>query len=112
MLALDLGLKWKDVGRTDLVKAGIQLQKAVHLFAKIEDGAIEAQIERLRATQKNKFDEKAVSKKQKPMIQFDDFTKLDLKIGTIAEAEKMPKADKLLIPVSYTHLTLPTKRIV
>ena len=97
MLALDLGLKWKDVGRTDLVKAGIQLQKAVHLFAKIEDGAIEAQIERLRATQNNKVDEKAVSKKQKPMIQFDDFTKLDLKIGTIAEAEKMPKADKLLI---------------
>tara|TARA_B100000683_G_scaffold5684_1_gene6125 strand:+ start:3562 stop:5730 length:2169 start_codon:yes stop_codon:yes gene_type:complete len=97
MLALDIGLKWKDAGRTDLVKAGIQLQKAVHLFAKIEDGAIEAQIERLRATQNNKVDEKAVSKKQKPMIQFDDFTKLDLKIGTIAEAEKMPKADKLLI---------------
>ena len=69
----------------------------MHLFAKIEDGAIEAQIERLRATQRINL-MKAVSKKQKLMTQF-DIQKLDLKIGTIAEAEKMPKADKLMLKV-------------
>ena len=60
---------------------------------------IEAQLEKLRKTKEvqAKAQNNGQIKKQKPMIQFDDFTKLDLRIGTIVEAEKMPKADKLLV---------------
>jgi methionyl-tRNA synthetase len=83
----------------DILSAGTTIGKPVHLFDKIDDKNIKAQLDKLRKTKEvqAKAKNNGQIKKKKPMIQFDDFTKLDLKIGTIAEAEKMPKADKLLV---------------
>lgn len=75
--------------------AGHTIAKAELLFQKIEDEAIEAQIEKLKATAK----EPQSNPKAKPMkneITFDEFTKMDIRIGTILTAEKHPDADKLL----------------
>ncbi|SFU29532.1 methionyl-tRNA synthetase [Pustulibacterium marinum] len=89
---------WDDVTNAEtLLPAGHALGKASLLFTKIEDKAIEAQLEKLEATKKaNEAANKAVEP-QKETIEFDDFAKLDLRIGTIIEAEKMPKAKKLLV---------------
>ncbi len=66
------------------------------LFSKIEDKAIEAQIEKLAATKiANKQEDKIVAP-QKEVIEFEDFTKLDIRIGTILEAQKIAKTKKLL----------------
>src|SRR5690606_952481 len=69
--------------------------------SKIEDEQIQKQLDKLEATKKlNEEENKSsntVVEAQKPTIEFDDFTKLDIRTGTILEAEKMPKADKLLI---------------
>jgi methionyl-tRNA synthetase len=99
MLDLNGPLSWHDAGRLDTLSAGTTIGKPVHLFDKIDDKMIEAQLEKLRMTKEvqAKAQNNGQIKKQKPMIQFDDFTKLDLRIGTIVEAEKMPKADKLLV---------------
>ncbi|MDA0678656.1 MAG: methionine--tRNA ligase subunit beta, partial [Bacteroidetes bacterium] len=63
------------------------------LFRKVEDHEISQQLERLKATKEQPKMETA----QKPLINYETFSSLDLKVGTILEAEKMPKADKLLV---------------
>jgi len=90
----------------DLMKPGHQLNKPTLLFEKIEDEAIEAQIAKLKATagaKKEESDKNVAAYKedklisaQKPDISFDDFAKLDIRVGTIIGAEKVEKADKLL----------------
>lgn len=91
-------LGWNDVTkRTDLLSPGHHIGAAELLFTKIEDEAIQAQIEKLEATKTaNEAENKAVEP-QKELVTFDDFTKLDIRTGTIIEAEKMPKANKLLV---------------
>ncbi|WP_417881884.1 methionine--tRNA ligase [Xanthomarina gelatinilytica] len=89
---------WNDIASKDtLLPVGHQIGKAELLFSKIEDETVQAQIDKLLATKKaNEAANKAVEP-QKETISFEDFTKLDLRVGTILEAEKMPKAKKLLV---------------
>jgi len=90
---------WSDLGRSDLLAVGHQLGKASLLFEKIEDEVIEAQIAKLQATKEaNEAAEAAEAKAAAvaPDIAFEDFTKLDIRVGTVLECTKVPKADKLL----------------
>ncbi|MEX2380349.1 MAG: methionine--tRNA ligase [Vicingaceae bacterium] len=102
-LAEMLGLnevKWSDLGGVDLVNGGSDLGKAEHLFAKIEADEIQKQVEKLEAkAQPQDVEEKETEKEIAPvkdLIEFDDFVKLDIRIGTIKSAEKMPKSNKML----------------
>lgn len=79
---------------TQLLKPGQQINPAEHLFTPIDDATIEAQIQKLENNKKAKAVQ-ANGEAKKP-ISFDDFTKLDLKVVTILEAEKVPKTSKLL----------------
>lgn len=89
-------LTWDQLGRIDLLPAGHPLNPSELLFAKIEDETIEKQIQKLLDTKKaNEATEVKVAP-QKPNVAFDDFAKLDLRVGTVLECIKMPKADKLL----------------
>lgn len=76
------------------IEAGHQINKAELLFQKIEDAAIDEQIEKLEKTKIKQSNPKA--KPMKDEITFDDFTKMDIRVGTILTAEKHPDADKLL----------------
>ncbi|UAM97931.1 methionine--tRNA ligase [Polaribacter litorisediminis] len=90
-------LHWDDVSTKEtLLQPGHQINKAALLFSKIEDKTIEAQIEKLQATKIANEQENKVVSPQKETIDFEDFTKLDIRIGTILEAEKVAKTKKLL----------------
>ncbi|MFK5855292.1 MAG: methionine--tRNA ligase [Bacteroidota bacterium] len=88
-------LKWEDGGRADLLKPGQELNKPELLFERIEDKEIEAQVQKLLDTKK-KNEADVPAKPSKPTIEFDDFMKMDIRTGTILEAEKVPKTKKLL----------------
>ena len=96
MLDVNEAFSWDSLGSMDLLSVGHQIATAELLFEKIEDSTIEAQIEKLQATKAaNELAErKAESIAQD--IQFDDFLKLDIRVGTVLECSKVPKADKLL----------------
>ena len=102
---LQLGaISWENLktNATELLKAGHRIGTAELLFEKIEDTAIEKQLQRLENTKlANKQEAQANTEvtvaPQKELISYDDFAKMDIRIGTILETEKMPKADKLLI---------------
>jgi methionyl-tRNA synthetase len=97
ILNINKKLSWKNVTETAiLLPAGHQINKAELLFSKIEDKAIEAQVEKLQATKIANEQENKVIEPQKETIDFEDFTKLDIRIGTILEAEKVVKTKKLL----------------
>jgi len=90
-------LTWKDITENDiLIPENHQINKAELLFSKIEDKTIDAQLEKLAATKIANEQENKVLEPQKETIEFDDFTKLDIRIGTILEAEKVAKTKKLL----------------
>jgi methionyl-tRNA synthetase len=98
ILKTNLNLSWKDVSETsDLIPAGHQIGEGEILFAQIEDAEIQNQIDKLEATKKANVMENKVVESQKETTTFEDFSKLDLRVGTILEAEKMPKANKLLV---------------
>lgn len=84
-------------GEMPLGRGGHKINKAELLFSKIEDEQIQKQLNKLQTSKKmNEAANKKVEP-QKETIQYDDFAKMDLRVGTILEAEKMPKADKLLV---------------
>ncbi|WP_121665925.1 methionine--tRNA ligase [Mesonia aquimarina] len=94
----DAVYSWDDISTEKaLLKEGHQIGKAELLFAKVEDDEIQKQLDKLEATKKANKTEAEEVIPQKELIEFDDFTKLDLRVGTIIEAEKMPKAKKLLV---------------
>ena len=83
-------INWSDVS-SSVVNAGHVISGKAHIFSKIEDKAIEDQIKKLKLNDEN---DKIMP--QKNIIEFDDFTKVDLRVGTVIEAENIPKSDKLL----------------
>ena len=88
---------WDDVSEKEiLIPANHQIGKAELLFAKIEDKDIQVQLDKLEATKQTNEQENKVVEPQKEKVEFDDFTKLDIRIGTILEAEKVAKTKKLL----------------
>ena len=90
-------MNWNDVENAQvLIESGHKINEASLLFSKIEDDVIEAQIQKLENTKQNNKKTNPNAKPMKEEISFDDFSKVDLRIGTILEAEKVEKADKLL----------------
>ncbi len=87
---------WNEAGRADLVPANHQIGAGEILFNKIEDIQIEAQIQKLEASKKANELAKAVVAPAKEAVSYDDFTKMDIRIATILEAERVPKTKKLL----------------
>ena len=97
ILNIDKSLSWGDIHEKEvLLSAKHQINKAELLFSKIEDKSIEAQVEKLAATKVANEQEKKVVAPQKEVIDFEDFSKLDIRVGTILEAEKVAKTKKLL----------------
>lgn len=113
MKVMERMLEWENGGKTKLLSVGYSLREPELLFRKIEDSEVQAQVEKLNqglALSSEKAAEKSISKSEKnnmeenkpqisnlkPEIIFDDFAKIDLKVGTILSAKKVEKADKLL----------------
>ncbi len=100
LLNFENNFGWNDITTiSELIKPNnqIQTEKAEILFTQIEEIQIQKQIDKLEATKTANKTENKVVAPQKDAIQFDDFAKMDIRIGTILEAEKMPKANKLLV---------------
>lgn len=107
MKVVDKMLDWDNAGKAKLLSEGYSLRAPELLFRKIEDDEVKAQLEKLKIKSsklkmENNSKTEATSDSQpqtpdlKPQIEFDDFAKIDLKVGTILSAEKVEKADKLL----------------
>ncbi|MES2307404.1 MAG: methionine--tRNA ligase [Verrucomicrobiota bacterium] len=97
MLNISNDLKWKDAIRTDLLPSEHQINTAGLLFNKVEDETITAQVQKLADSKKmNEESNIAETAASKPETSFDDFSKMDIRVGTILEAERVPKTDKLL----------------
>lgn len=89
-------LAWTQLGQVDILSVGHQLNHADLLFAKIEDETIEKQVQKLLDTKKANEASEYKAAPIKPSIQFPEFEKIDIRVGTILECIKVPKADKLL----------------
>ncbi|PHS67518.1 MAG: methionine--tRNA ligase [Flavobacterium sp.] len=101
--------EWNEVtSKQTLIPSGHQIGKAELLFSKIEDEQVQQQLDKLQATKKANEQMNATPEPQKDTIQFDDFTKLDMRVGTILEAEKMPKTKKLLVLKVDTGIDIRT----
>jgi len=108
MKVVDKMLEWQNAGNIQLLKVGYSLREPQLLFRKIEDAEIALQIEKLKAksiavstavtaaTATLEVAEITTAEQVKPSINFDDFAKIDIRVGTIVSAEKVQKADKLL----------------
>ena len=95
MLGLEK-LDWNTLGASDILAAGAGIAPAELLFEKIEDAAIQAQIDRLEKTKEDNKINSWTPAPQQPDVDFDTFMKLDIRVGTVLECQKVPKADKLL----------------
>lgn len=87
---------WERLGATDLLPAGHQIQKPHLLFEKIEDEVVAAQVQKLLDTKKANEAAQQKASPVRPDIAFEDFEKLDIRVGTVLSCERVPKADKLL----------------
>jgi len=91
-----ISFNWKDLGKIDLLKTGAQLGTPELLFEKIEDEAMESQVQKLLNTKKTN---EAAAYKASPVkenMSIEDFMKMDIRVGTVLDCQKVPKADKLL----------------
>ncbi len=88
-------LPWDAAGSAELLQSGHQLGKPDFLFEKIEDSDVEKQVQKLLATKEENQKNQSVNPK-KEEINYNDFSKMDIRVGTILEAEKVPKTKKLL----------------
>ena len=103
------GKSWSDVSeQSELIVVGHKIGAAEILFSQIEDEQIQKQIDKLEASKTANSMEQKTMTEQKDLIQFEDFTKMDLRVGTILEAEKMPKANKLLVLKVDTGIDIRT----
>ncbi|TXI81608.1 MAG: methionine--tRNA ligase [Crocinitomicaceae bacterium] len=104
MKVVDKMLDWENAGKMNLLRVGYSLRAPELLFRKVEDAEVQAQVEKLKAKAAALKSDAAASapaqpseeRAAKPEIVFDDFAKIDLRVGTIVAAEKVEKADKLL----------------
>ncbi len=87
---------WENLGHTDLLEEGHQLAKAELLFEKIDDSVVEAQVQKLEDRKKENAEKNYRANEIRQTIEFSDFEKLDIRVGTVLECQKVPKADKLL----------------
>ncbi|MBQ8775281.1 MAG: methionine--tRNA ligase [Alistipes sp.] len=97
MLATDK-FGWEQMGSMELIEAGHAIGEAQLLFEKIEDDVIQAQLDKLAAARQAKLAAEAEKnvKEQKEEVSFDDFQRMDIRVSTILEAEKVAKTKKLL----------------
>ena len=95
MIGMD-ELNWEDLGRTDLLPSGKQLAKPSLLFSKIDDDVIKFQMDKLEAVIKANAEANAETAPVKDIIGFDDFGKVDIRVGTVLECERVAKMKKLL----------------
>jgi len=87
---------WKDIGKQDLLPAGHEIAQPELLFEKIEDEAIQYQLDKLKNSKKMNEMEEAGIPAAKNEISYDDFSKMDIRIARILSAERVPKTDKLI----------------
>ena len=97
MLAVD-NFSWEQLGSMELLAAGYTIGEAQLLFEKIEDDVIQKQLDKLEASRRAKMEAEAAQnvEAQKAEVSFDDFQKMDIRVSTILEAEKVAKTKKLL----------------
>ena len=95
MLGLD-GLSWQKLGSASMMTAGSALGQPELLFDKIEDEAVEAQLQRLKEARRQNALASWKPAPQQTDVDFDTFMKSDIRVGTVLECERVPKADKLL----------------
>ena len=95
MLNID-NFDWDQLGATDLLKPGHQLAEPELLFEKIEDETIQYQLDKLEEIKKANAAAAYQTKEIKPTVSFEDFEKLDIRVGTVKNCEKVKKANKLL----------------
>ncbi len=88
--------EWEQLGKTDLLPSGKQLNKPSLLFSKIEDDVIQFQIDKLEATVKANAEANYEAAPVKDTVAFEDFQKMDIRVGTVLECEAVPKMKKLL----------------
>ena len=88
--------KWEQLGKIDLLNSGDILGEATLLFEKIEDDVINGQIQKLQDTKKVNEENEWKPNAIKEETTFDDFCKMDIRVGTVLDCQKIPKADKLL----------------
>ena len=87
---------WNSLGSVSLLESGHEMNQHELLFEKIEDDVIEAQVQKLLATKKANEEANYRAKEIREVVDFSDFEKLDIRVGTVLECNKVPKADKLL----------------
>ncbi len=88
--------KWSDLGRLDILVSGTELGSAELLFDKIEDETVALQVQKLLDTKKANEAENHKAAQVKENVAFEDFQKMDIRVGTVLDCQKVPKADKLL----------------
>lgn len=103
------GTLWNEIStKKTLLPSGHKIGKAELLFSKIEDEQIQNQLDKLENTKAANAAENKKAEPQKEVTSFEDFSKMDMRVGTIVEATKMPKADKLLVLKVDTGLDVRT----
>ncbi len=109
LTSAELYTPWNEIEtKKVLLPTGHQIEKGELLFSKIEDAEIQFQLDKLEATKKTNETENKIIEPQKETATFEDFSKLDIRSGVIIEAEKMPKAKKLLILKVDTGINIRT----
>jgi len=91
-------MTWERIGDAQIMASGHEVKESFHLFSKMEDDLIQKQMDYLynKTHKEEKMEEQAVEKQEEKLISFDDFTKMDIRIGTIRTAERVEGTDKLM----------------